>query len=278
MLKRIMPSSIVIIIVILMLSACGSPKQELPADNTAGNSPVTEKPSSNAGSGNVPNKPEGDKNEQTGSNKPDGQQTPEDIATVAHAESVTVLVNKHNKLPEDYTPANLVYPDVKFTFNERIDKRKMVKEATDALEQLFQAASKDGLPLAGVSAYRSHSRQKQLFEGYVQKDGLEKARTYSAFPGTSEHETGLAIDVAGADGKCSASDCFADTAEAGWLADHAHEYGFIIRYPKDKDDITGYKYEPWHLRYVGLDAASDMHESGLTFEEYTDSVKAAVHK
>ncbi|MFF2089174.1 D-alanyl-D-alanine carboxypeptidase family protein [Paenibacillus sp. NPDC058174] len=276
MLKSIMPSSIVIVIIILLLSACGGPKQELPADNPGGN--VKEENASNAGSGKTPDQPEGGTNGQAESNKPDNQQAPEDIATVANADSVTVLVNKHNKLPEDYTPSNLVYPDVKFTFNERIEKRKMTQEAASALEQLFQAASKDGLPLAGVSAYRSHSRQKQLFEGYVQKDGLEKARTYSAFPGTSEHETGLAIDVAGADGKCSAADCFADTAEAGWLADHAHEYGFIIRYPKGKDDITGYKYEPWHLRYVGLDAASDMHESGLTLEEYTDSVKAAGHK
>ncbi|MOA08523.1 D-alanyl-D-alanine carboxypeptidase [compost metagenome] len=129
------------------------------------------------------------------------------------------------------------------------------------------------MPLAGVSAYRSHKKQKALFESYVKKDGLEKAQTYSAFPGTSEHETGLAIDVAGADGKCSITDCFGDKPEAKWLAKHAHEYGFIIRYPKGKEHITGYKYEPWHLRYVGKEAAADIYDRDITFEEYMNVVE-----
>jgi D-alanyl-D-alanine carboxypeptidase len=194
------------------------------------------------------------------------------MAVIAKPESITALVNKQNKLPEDYNPADLVYPDVRFTFTEKSDKRKLRKEAATALEKLFAGAEKDDIYLAGVSAYRSHSTQKSLFERYVKRDGLEKARTYSAYPGTSEHETGLAIDVSGSDGKCAAADCFGNTKEAKWLAEHAHEYGFIIRYPKGKEDITGYQYEPWHLRYVGVDIAGDIHESGETLEEYLDEV------
>ncbi|MFC4809739.1 M15 family metallopeptidase [Paenibacillus sp. GCM10023250] len=188
--------------------------------------------------------------------------------TVAEPDAVTALVNKRNKLPDAYEPDDLVYPDVKFTFREKIEKRMMRKEAADALEGLFAAAKKDGLPLAGVSAYRSFKRQKELFDRYVREDGLAKAETYSAYPGTSEHETGLAIDVSGADGTCQATACFADKPEAAWLAEHAHEYGFIIRYPKGKEAVTGYVYEPWHLRYVGEATAAAMYGQGLTLEEY----------
>jgi D-alanyl-D-alanine carboxypeptidase len=193
-------------------------------------------------------------------------------AVVAQPESVAVLVDKQYKLPDGYEPSDLVYPDVRFTFSEKIDKRKMRKEAAGALEKLFAGAEKDGIYLAGVSAYRSQSTQKTLFNNYVKRDGLEKALTYSAFPGTSEHQTGLAIDVSGSDGKCAAEDCFGGTPEAQWLADHAPEYGFIIRYPDGKDAITGYKYEPWHLRYVGKELAQELEDKGLTLEEYYNAV------
>ncbi|HIW32227.1 MAG TPA: M15 family metallopeptidase [Candidatus Paenibacillus intestinavium] len=184
------------------------------------------------------------------------------------AESVAVMVNPNYKLPEDYSPKDLVYPDVRFTFNEKIDKRKMRQAAATALEEMFAAAEVDGIYLAGVSAYRSHETQKALFNRYVERDGYEKAKTYSAEPGTSEHETGLAIDISGSTGKCAAEDCFAGTVEAIWLANNAAEYGFIIRYPEGKEDITGYKYEPWHLRFVGVEIAKEIESEGLTLEEY----------
>ncbi len=183
-----------------------------------------------------------------------------------------MLVNKQFSLPEDYKPTDLVYPDVPFTFKDKIEKRMMRKEAAGALEKLFEGAKKDGLYLAGVSAYRSHQTQKSLFARYVKKDGEEKAKTYSAVPGHSEHETGLAIDVSASDGKCAAEDCFGDTPEAKWLAEHAYDYGFIIRYPQGKDSITGYKYEPWHLRYVGADISKDIKDRDITLEEYYDAV------
>ncbi len=199
----------------------------------------------------------------------------EDMAVIAQPDSVTAMVNKFNRLPDDYAPDDLVYPDVRFTFNEQIEKRMLRKEAAEALEDMFAAAEKDGIYLAGVSAYRSHETQKALFNRYVKQDGYEKARTYSALPGTSEHETGLAIDVTSSDGKCAVQDCFGGTKESDWLEEHAAEFGFIIRYPKGKEDITGYKYEPWHLRYVGRELAEELAAEGLTMEEYYNAVPVA---
>ncbi|MDQ0061906.1 M15 family metallopeptidase [Paenibacillus harenae] len=194
--------------------------------------------------------------------------TQDEIAVVAEPDSITALVNPVNKLPEDYNPTDLVYPDVRFVFDEKIEKRMMRQEAASALEKMFAAADADGLPLAGVSAYRSHQTQTSLFDRYVKKDGLEKAKTYSAVPGTSEHETGLAIDVTASDGSCAVEDCFGDMPESAWLDEHAAEYGFIVRYPEGKDAITTYQYEPWHLRYVGKELAQELAQSGDTLEEY----------
>lgn len=196
-------------------------------------------------------------------------------ATATDPESEAVLVNKQFGLPDDYEPKDLVYPDVPFTFSEKIDKRKMRKEAAAALEEMFAGAKQDGIYLAGVSAYRSKKTQTSLFNRYVKKDGLEKAKTYSAVPGYSEHQTGLAIDVSGSDGKCAAESCFGGTKEAEWLKEHAQEYGFIIRYPEGKESITGYKYEPWHIRYVGKEIAQDVTSKGITLEEYYNAVEVS---
>ncbi|MFX3636431.1 MAG: D-alanyl-D-alanine carboxypeptidase family protein [Candidatus Pristimantibacillus sp.] len=239
-----------------------SPSNEPLATPTTDVPPVTEPPSTEVPTTEPP----------VTATEPPTTTDPSGIAVVAQPESVSVLVNKQNKLPENYKPSDLVYPDVKFIFNEKIDKRKMRKEAAGALEEMFAAAKQDGIHLAGVSAYRSHTTQKSLFERYVKKDGMEKALTYSAFPGTSEHETGLSIDVSGSDGKCAAEDCFGDTDEAEWLDKHASEYGFIIRYPEGADAITGYKYEPWHIRYLGEDISTEIASKGITLEEYYNAV------
>jgi len=241
----------------------GSDPTDQPDGETKANEPptATEKPDSN-------NK--GNGNNSSGSGK--AEQTEDGMAVIAKPEEIAVLVNKQHKLPEDYNPTDLVYPDVRFIFAEKVEKRMMRQEAATALEELFAAAEDDNIQLAGVSAYRSHKTQTTLFDRYVKRDGLEKARTYSALPGTSEHETGLAIDVSGSDGKCAAADCFADTKEAQWLKKYAHEHGFIIRYLEGKEKITGYQYEPWHLRYVGVDVATAIAESGEVMEEYFDAV------
>ncbi|MGE7950480.1 M15 family metallopeptidase [Lysinibacillus xylanilyticus] len=196
------------------------------------------------------------------------QQIQQGFLTVADPESITVLVNKEYAFPEGYEPKDLVYPNVPFIFNEKIEKRMMREEAAKYLEKMFNAANQQNIHLAGVSAYRSSQTQTTLFNNYVERDGIEKAKTYSAVPGTSEHQSGLAIDVSGSDGSCAADDCFANTEEAAWLENNAHNYGYIIRFPKDKDNITGYKYEPWHIRYVGVNLATELYNEGLTLEEY----------
>ncbi|HYF94050.1 MAG TPA: M15 family metallopeptidase [Symbiobacteriaceae bacterium] len=187
---------------------------------------------------------------------------------VANPDDVTLIVNKSIKLPDNYRPADLVVPNVAFIFTEPDDKRLMRKEAARALEQMFAAAKQDGIHLAGVSGYRSFATQSALFDYYVRTQGEETARKYSAEPGHSEHQTGLAMDISGSTGKCAADDCFAGTPEALWLEQHAPEYGFIIRYPKGKESITGYAYEPWHVRYVGVATAKETVARGLTLEEY----------
>lgn len=197
------------------------------------------------------------------------------VQVVAKPADIAVLVNKTFKLPDNYKPDDLVEPNIPFIFKEKSDKRLMRKEAAGALEKLVAAAKQDGVSLAGVSGYRSQATQKTLFENYVKKDGEEAARKYSAVPGHSEHQTGLAMDISGSDGKCAASDCFGGTKEAKWLAEHAAEHGFIIRYPKGKESITGYQYEPWHLRYVGTAIAKEIAKEGITLEEYmakTDAI------
>lgn len=187
-------------------------------------------------------------------------------------ESITALINKEYGLPDHYRPDDLVYPDVRFLFKEKIEKRMMRKEAAEALEELFAAAEADGIRLAGVSAFRSAETQQRLFNLYVERDGEEKAKTYSAMPGYSEHQTGLAIDVSGSDGSCAAESCFAGTPEAEWLEQHAADFGYIIRFPEGKEDITGYMYEPWHIRYVGKEIARVVTEQGITLEEYYNAV------
>lgn len=192
------------------------------------------------------------------------------VQVVAKPADIAVLVNKTYKLPDNYKPSDLVEPNIPFIFKEKSDKRLMRKEAAEALEKLVAAAKKDGVSIAGVSGYRSQATQKTLFDNYVKKDGEAAALRYSAPPGHSEHQTGLAMDVSGSDGKCAASDCFAGTKEAKWLAEHADEHGFIIRFPKGKEAITGYQYEPWHLRYVGMKAAKEITDKGMTLEEYME--------
>jgi len=201
--------------------------------------------------------------------QPEGQgETERQVRITDEPESITVLVNKTVALPEEYVPSDLVEPNVRFIFEEKHEKRLMRAEAARALESLFAAAEKDGIYLAGVSGYRTFETQNALFTYYVNTDGEELARRYSAEPGQSEHQTGLAMDVSGSTGACAADDCFAGTPEAEWLAAHAHEHGFIIRYPEGKEGITGYMYEPWHVRYLGKELAADVYAKGVTYEEY----------
>lgn len=183
-------------------------------------------------------------------------------------ESITVLVNQEYLLPGEYIPADLVKPDIAFSFYGTYEKSYMRKIAAKALEELFAAAEKEGYRLKGVSAYRSYERQKQIYDRNVATRGKKKADQVSAKPGSSEHQTGLTIDVSCSSIGCALEESFGETAEGKWLAKYCHKFGFIIRYPKDKSDITGYSYEPWHIRYVGKNLAKYLHKKNLTLEEY----------
>ncbi|MED5016224.1 M15 family metallopeptidase [Paenibacillus chibensis] len=189
---------------------------------------------------------------------------------VTNPEAMTVIVNKQRSLPDGYEPTDLVEPNVPFSFDGPHEKRHLRKEAADALEKLFAGAKEDGIELRAVSGYRSYSRQKSIFQNNVRTKGEEYASRVSAIPGMSEHQTGLAIDVSSPSAKNELEESFGDTTEGKWLAEHAADYGFVIRYLKDREDVTGYVYEPWHIRYIGTDLAQDVYKSGMTLEEYFD--------
>lgn len=189
---------------------------------------------------------------------------------VTNPEAVTVIVNKQRSLPDGYEPTDLVEPNVPFSFDGPHEKRHLRKEAADALEKLFAGAEADGIELRAVSGYRSYSRQKSIYDNNVRTKGEEYASRVSAVPGTSEHQTGLTIDVSSPSVGNALEENFGESAEGKWLAEHAPEYGFVIRYLKDREDTTGYVYEPWHIRYIGMDLAPDVAKSGLTLEEYFD--------
>ncbi|WP_442601554.1 M15 family metallopeptidase [Paenibacillus sp. KN14-4R] len=190
------------------------------------------------------------------------------VTVVTNENDRMVVINKQRALPDGYTPPDLVYPNVPFSFKDKIEKRMMRKEAADALERLFAGAAKDNIKLVGISAYRSYATQKVVFANNVKTQGEQKAAQFSARPGQSEHQTGLAIDVSSASAKFQIEQSFIDTNEGKWLAQHAHEYGFVIRFLQGKEQITGYAYEPWHIRFVGIDAAKDIFAKGITLEEY----------
>lgn len=154
-----------------------------------------------------------------------------------------LLVNKIYSLPK--------------SFGNGVDE-----DALNNLKILQADAKKEGHIIDLISSYRTYDYQKKLYENYVKKHGQEVADTFSAKPGHSEHQTGLAFDVGQID------DNYGDTKEGIWLSKNAHLYGFIIRYPKGKELITGYKYEPWHIRYLGKEIATKVFESGLCLEEY----------
>ena len=154
-----------------------------------------------------------------------------------------LIANKTYGLPSDYNPG--IDPD-----------------AQSALDSMISGAASEGISLWVVSGFRSYGTQQTLYNNYVARDGQGAADRYSARPGHSEHQTGLAFDLN------SLEQYFGETAEGKWLAAHCWEYGFIIRYPQGKEGITGYMYEPWHVRYLGTEVAERVYNSGLTLEEY----------
>lgn len=172
-----------------------------------------------------------------------------------------ILVNKYLYLGEDYVPDNL--EDIPTDFAR--SGMKLVNIAKEAFVSMAKKARDDGFPVIAMSSYRSYKYQVNLYNRYVTNDGVESADTYSARPGYSEHQTGLCVDVY--DGKIDFNN-FEQSDSFKWMQENAYKYGFILRFPKEYENITGYQYESWHYRYVGVDIATYIHKNNITFEEY----------
>ena len=186
----------------------------------------------------------------------------EDISYALNKHTNLVLVNKHYKLDEDYIPENLVQVNYEYTAGIEVFGEK---DAVKAFELMSTDASTVGLNIKTISGYRSYDYQKNLYESYLLNDPVEVVDTYSARAGHSEHQTGLSFDVYNIEDPYTD---FGKTKEYKWLKLNAHKYGFIIRYTSDNSYITGYKDEPWHIRYIGVDNATYIYENNITLEEY----------
>ncbi len=178
--------------------------------------------------------------------------------TLEEAKDITILVNKYHKLPDDYEPDDLV--SLSYNLNY-----KLRKEAAEAFEELTSAGLLENVIFYPFSPYRSFETQSILYNRYKQVDGEKVADTYSARPGFSEHQLGLAVDI-----RSSNLTDNLTQEHYEWMLNNSYKYGFIIRYPKGKQHITQYIEEPWHLRYLGIDLATKVHDSGLTYDEYYD--------
>lgn len=179
------------------------------------------------------------------------------VYRLSEASDMLIVINKKHSLPADYVPEIIQSNGV-----------SLRAEAMDAYQKLITGAKNDGVVLYPISSYRSYADQEKLFNGYVAKDGQTEAEKYSARPGHSEHQTGLAVDIGLPSGACNLEICMGQTKQGIWLAENAHLYGYIIRYPNGKESETGYQYEPWHIRYVGVEAAKAIYDSGYTLDAY----------
>lgn len=178
------------------------------------------------------------------------------------SKGMLTLVNKFYYLDSNYIPENIVSADSKYTSGNG----KLNKTAYENFVKMADAANNEGLTLKITTGYRDYNFQSILYNNYVKADGVKNADTYSARPGYSEHQLGYSADLTNANHV--GFDEFEYTKEYEWLQNNAYKYGFIMRYPKDKEYITGYIFESWHYRYVGVEIASYIYENNITYEEY----------
>lgn len=183
--------------------------------------------------------------------------------TESNENKYLILVNKDHPLPFNYEPKDLVKPNIRFLNSTKDESRYMDKEVAKALECLFKEAQNDNITLIGSSAYRSYKDQVKIFKDSIKDKGLNYTKNYVAKPGKSEHQSGIAIDITNESRSMSKT-----SKEAQWLSSNAYRFGFILRYPEGKESITGYNYEPWHVRYVGKDVAKYIYDNNITLEEY----------
>ena len=175
------------------------------------------------------------------------------------------LVKRQHVISEQYVPDSLRKTQVHGM------SQSMREDAAAALEELFQAAQSEGIKLSSVSGYRSYSKQSLIYSRKVGRTGSEaEADKLVARPGTSEHQTGLCMDLIVGGANPVLDESFADHACYRWLVENAHKFGFILRFPKGKETVTGYSYEPWHYRFVGVEAATEIYRRGITLEQYLE--------
>ena len=181
------------------------------------------------------------------------------------SKGILSIANKYYTLANDFNGFDLATMDQTYCHNS--NEYTLTNEAYTAFKQMWSDANQEGLNFTVYSTYRSYKTQKAIYNNYVAKDGANKADTYSARAGHSEHQLGLSTDL-----KSETLDTkyFQDTNEYTWLVNNAYKYGFILRYPKDKEFLTGYQYEPWHWRYCGIECATYIHEHDITYDEYYD--------
>lgn len=187
--------------------------------------------------------------------------------SLSDASSLWFIVNKQRPMPANYVPAGLRQPAVRVRANGS-SEMLLRAEAAGALEKLVAGAAAQGIKLMLVSGYRSYGLQQSVYSGNVSRQGRAQADLTSARPGHSEHQTGLAADIGTTTGLCQLETCFGQTPEGRWVAAHAHEYGFVIRYPEGQQGVVGFTYEPWHLRFVGNELAAEVQKSGQTLEQF----------
>ncbi len=184
-----------------------------------------------------------------------------------------ILINKQNSVSEDYCAHDL--SPINYYAEDRDPQwRYMRAEAADSFHKMVEAARAEGIDFVMTTAYRSYGFQSILWNNAVERYGTEEdANNMVARPGESEHQSGLAVDISSAENDYQLNENFGDTEAGKWVAEYADEYGFILRYPADKTDITGYGFEPWHLRYVGVTAAEEISGQGVVLEEYIETLK-----
>ena len=248
------------------LYGCGNPEKAETAEPAGGNSPSAEIPEEN-NAGEQPDSP-GTPEETTEPGSPDENYKPSEEIRTEDDGNVLVLVNKKYTVSKNYYPKDMVEIDGSLSTNQNL----MVKrEAYDAYLKMLKAAQAEGLNFSICSAYRSYALQESLYNNSLAANGKEYTETMFAYPGKSEHHTGYAIDITSASMNWGLSQDFADYPDGAWITEHCSEYGFILRYPKGKEDITGYIYEPWHIRYVGVEIAQYITKHQLTLEEYLNA-------
>ncbi|WP_315076734.1 M15 family metallopeptidase [uncultured Clostridium sp.] len=174
-----------------------------------------------------------------------------------------ILVNREYGLNKEYKPENLTIPNIPFVDDVSNEEKHVAGIIVEPLEELVNTAQEEGITLLGNSAYRSYKSQKNIYNNRVKTVGKESADAYVAKPGFSEHQTGVCIDITNED-----KYFVKGTKEADWLAENCYRFGFVIRYPYGKRNITGIEYEPWHIRYVGKKAAKYIYDNKITLEEY----------